>query len=574
MNVITSPTFVTNARSYGPFGKGHGTPFHTQMQNNGMIVGFFGRSSQYLNAIGVYTNQEAGVARIGPSSGNGVVLRDITEHDAGPSGDYHNKLEIAKFGPWGGDGGSQRDIKVLPYRLDRVTIRSGTIIDAIEFSYTDKDGQYHTAGPWGGQGGGNNSFQLGPSEFLKGVSGSIRQLENKMTVITSLTFVTNARSYGPFGKGRGTPFHTQMQNNRMIVGFFGRSSQYLNALGVYTNQEAGVARIGRSSGDGVVLRDITEHDAGPSGDYRNKLEIAKFGPWGGDGGSQRDIKVLPYRLDRVTIRSGTIIDAIEFSYTDKDGQYHTAGPWGGQGGGNNSFQLGPSEFLTGVSGSIGQLKNKMTTITSLTFVTNARSYGPFGKGRATSFHIPMQSNGSIVGFFGRSGRYVDSIGVYTNHKLEIIGQKEAGIARIGPWGGDGKVLHDIKEKPHHLQRVTIFSGTIINSLEYLYSDHNGQQHTAGPWGGCGGTGRKIHLEPEEFIVKVSGTFHPCPWDRSIPSVVSSLTLATNTGKSHGHFGTELGAAFNVPVQSNSRIVGFFAHGENYIEAIGAYVRTL
>ncbi|CAO2142316.1 unnamed protein product [Urochloa humidicola] len=335
-----------------------------------------------------------------------------------------------------------------------------------------------------------------------------------------------------------------MQNNGMIVGFFGRSSQYLNAIGVYTNQEAGVARIGRSVGDGVVLRDITEHDAGPSGDYHNKFEIAKFGPWGGDGGSQRDIKVLPYRLNRVTIRSGTIIDAIEFSYTDNGGQYHTAGPWGGQGGGNNSFQLGPSEFLTGVSGSIGQLENKMT------------------------------SNGSIVGFFGRAGRYLDSIGVYTNHKLEIIGKKEAGIARIGPWGGDGKVLHDIKEKPHHLQRVTIFSGTIINSLEYLYSDHNGQQHTAGPWGGCGGTGRKIHLEPEEFIVKVSGTFHPCRWDRSIPSVVSSLTLATSTGKSHGPFGTELGAAFNVPVQSNSRIVGFFAHGENYIEAIGAYVRTL
>lgn len=88
------------------------------------------------------------------------------------------------------------------------------------------------------------------------------------------------------------------------------------------------------------------------------------------------------------------------------------------------FQLGPSEFMIGVSGSIGQLKNKIIVITSLTFVTNARSYGPFGKGRANSFHIPMQSNGSIVGFFGRSGRYLDSIGVSTNHELEIIGQED------------------------------------------------------------------------------------------------------------------------------------------------------
>ena len=84
---------------------------------------------------------------------------------------------------------------------------------------------------------------------------------------------------------------------------------------------------------------------------------------------------------------------------------------------------------------------------------------------------------------------------------------------------------------------------------------------------------QIHLDPEEFIVEVSGTFHPCAWDKSIPNVVSSLTLVTNTGKTHGPFGTQLGAAFRIPVGSNSRIVGFFAHGDNYIEAIGAYVRT-
>jgi hypothetical protein len=73
------------------------------------------------------------------------------------------------------------------------------------------------------------------------------------------------------------------------------------------------------------------------------------------------------------------------------------------------------------------------------------------------------------------------------------GGDEAVVARIGPWGGAGNALHDIAERPHRLQRVTIFSGTIVNSLEYLYSDGDGQQHTAGPWGGCGGTGRKVSL---------------------------------------------------------------------------------
>jgi len=88
------------------------------------------------------------------------------------------------------------------------------------------------------------------------------------------------------------------------------------------------------------------------------------------------------------------------------------------------FRLGPSEFLIGVSGSIGTFNSQLNVITSLTFVTNARSYGPFGKGRRTSFHIPMQGNGCIVGFFGRSGRYLNAIGVYTNPELKLIRKEE------------------------------------------------------------------------------------------------------------------------------------------------------
>ncbi|XP_021316328.1 probable serine/threonine-protein kinase PBL4 isoform X2 [Sorghum bicolor] len=179
------------------------------------------------------------------------------------------QLELAKFGPWGGDGGKPRDIKMVPYLLDNITISSGTIIDSIGFSYTDHYGQYHTIGPWGGKEGKN---------------------------------------------------------------------------------KARVARIGPSGGDGGVLQDIIDHNgqqhsAGPSGECGgsdHKPDVyAKFGPWGGDGGNPQDIKMLPYRLDTVKISSGVIIDSIEFTYTDHDGQYHTIGPWGGHGGDNNSFQLGP-----------------------------------------------------------------------------------------------------------------------------------------------------------------------------------------------------------------------------------------
>jgi hypothetical protein len=84
------------------------------------------------------------------------------------------------------------------------------------------------------------------------------------------------------------------------------------------------------------------------------------------------------------------------------------------------FNLGHSEFLIGVSGSIGPFGSIDKVITSLTFVTNARSHGPFGQGRGTHFHIPMQSNGCIVGFFARAGRYLNAIGVYTDKEVLLI----------------------------------------------------------------------------------------------------------------------------------------------------------
>jgi hypothetical protein len=84
------------------------------------------------------------------------------------------------------------------------------------------------------------------------------------------------------------------------------------------------------------------------------------------------------------------------------------------------FNLGPSEFLVGVTGSIGPYASLEKVITSLTFVTNARSYGPFGGGLGRPFHIQIQSNGSIVGFFGHSRHYLEAIGIYTTKGVLLI----------------------------------------------------------------------------------------------------------------------------------------------------------
>lgn len=49
-----------------------------------------------------------------------------------------------------------------------------------------------------------------------------------------------------------------------------------------------------------------------------------------------------------------------------------------------------------------------------------------------------------------------------------------------------------------MERVTIFSGNIIDSLEFSYSDDDGNQHIAGPWGGNGGAGRRVRVNLSEI----------------------------------------------------------------------------
>lgn len=60
----------------------------------------------------------------------------------------------------------------------------------------------------------------------------------------------------------------------------------------------------------------------------------------------------------------------------------------------------------------------MTIISSLTFVTTLHQYGPYGQEEGTQFFVP-KGTGWINGFQGRSGRYLDAIGVCMKTSLEV-----------------------------------------------------------------------------------------------------------------------------------------------------------
>ena len=61
-DVIKSLTFYTSRGKYGPFGEEIGT-FFTSTTTEGKVVGFHGRSSLYLDAIGVHMQHWLGARR-------------------------------------------------------------------------------------------------------------------------------------------------------------------------------------------------------------------------------------------------------------------------------------------------------------------------------------------------------------------------------------------------------------------------------------------------------------------------------------------------------------------------------
>nr|XP_051190863.1 protein GOS9-like [Lolium perenne] len=150
----------------------------------------------------------------------------------------------------------------------------------------------------------------------------------------------------------------------------------------------------------------------------------KIGPWGGDSGTPNDVDVLPRRLISVTVHSGKAINSLTFTYSDCNGQEHTTGPWGRTveplDGSSHTILLGQSDYLMEISGTIGPSSEYSDVVTSLFFVTNTGSYGPYGKGGGTLFRSPRQTNGSIVGFFISAEDMIFAIGIYFNPRRETV----------------------------------------------------------------------------------------------------------------------------------------------------------
>ncbi|CAL4899373.1 unnamed protein product [Urochloa decumbens] len=147
------------------------------------------------------------------------------------------RIETTKVDLCEGEGGISRDVQVAPYRLLRLTIRSGDTVDGISFIYIGSDGLAHHEGMWGGIGGKEHLIQLGLMDYVKEISGTAGDFHGQH-VIRTLKIVTLKRTYGPYGDpGDGArdraAFHYSVNGSDRITGFFGRSADYMNAIGLY-----------------------------------------------------------------------------------------------------------------------------------------------------------------------------------------------------------------------------------------------------------------------------------------------------------------------------------------------------
>lgn len=149
----------------------------------------------------------------------------------------------------------------------------------------------------------------------------------------------------------------------------------------------------------------------------------KVGPWGGQGGASWD-EGRYSGVRSITLTYGRCIDSIRAEY-DKNGKSILGDRHGGNGG-TRSIQVKfeyPEEYLTTVSGHVAPVvQGGSPVIRSLAFKSNKRSFGPFGAEEGTPFTFPMEG-GMIVGFSGRSGRFLDAIGLYLSriHCVNLYG---------------------------------------------------------------------------------------------------------------------------------------------------------
>lgn len=284
----------------------------------------------------------------------------------------------------GGSGGSafSDPEPAAGARILEIRVRSGDYVDSVQMVYALRDGRSVEGPRRGGAGGNLNVFRLDADEYVVGISGRTGKY------IDSICFRTNKRTSPVFGgRGGDRDYNVDVPAGNQAVGFAGRAGQYLDAVG---------------------LNYVSRRWSLPSwitGSPASADETVVAGGGGGSVFADRDIPAGA-RITEVRVRAGDWIDSVQAVYTLSDGRTVEGTRHGGTGGKVNSFRLDRDEYITGISGRGGE------RIDSLCIQTNKRTSQVFGgRGGSQEYRIDVPAGNQAVGFTGRSGKYLEAIGL-------------------------------------------------------------------------------------------------------------------------------------------------------------------
>ncbi|KAK3432010.1 hypothetical protein EUGRSUZ_E04097, partial [Eucalyptus grandis] len=400
LTILRSLTIHTNEKCYIPFGTAEGRYFSFPY-TGGKIVGFHGScDSTHLGSIGAYYEP---IPHTHPSKVFGPF--------GGDSGD-----------PW--DDGRYIDIKRIVVRYD------GSFIHSIAFDYVDDNGSIRSIRH--GRIGTRGRIKIDDvDEYLTSISAYFH-----LGGITSLTFQTNKKTIGPIGEEKGWHFSSPATGGK-IVGFFGRSDKHLEAIGAYFEP------------------------------ISHLYPVKSIGPFGGLGGhAWYDGKFNG--VIEVQVMHDDVIRHIMFVY-DKSGEEVRSNRHGGHDKDARITRVRldyPREYLTSISGYKRDDGNKNINnaiIQSLTFHSNRRRIGPFGKETGNYFWYPATGS-KIIGFYGTCGKTLNSIGVYAEPIPHLYPFKT-----VGAFGGSGGTPWD--DGVHtDVRGFYVIASNIIHSIRIAYDN--------------------------------------------------------------------------------------------------------
>nr|KAJ0210460.1 hypothetical protein LSAT_V11C400207350 [Lactuca sativa] len=513
--VITSLSFLTNKKNYGPYGTNKGTSFSLPITKDS-FVGLTGNYGAYIDSFS-------------------VILQSSSVGNIFSTNMASNKIYV---GPWGGKGGVKPWTFIPNGRISQICISASGCVDSIRFTYIDHQGVQKQSERYGGDGGSAHTLTLVDDEHFIGITGTVGVYE-RYTMITSLCFLTNRKNYGPYGTNQGTSFSLPVAMGS-FGGFSGNYGAYMDSFS-------------------VILQSTSLENIFSSNTASNRIHV---GPWGGNGGVKPWTFIPNGRIFQIRISTFGCVDSIRFTYIDHQGVQKHSERYGGDGGSVHTVTFVDDEHLIGITGTVG-IYERYTVITSLSFLTNKKNYGPYGTNQGTSFSLPV-AKGSFSGFGGNYGAYIDSFSVILQSsslgKIFNTNIASNGI-HVGPWGGNGGVKPWTFIPNGRISQIRINASGCVDSIRFTYIDHQGVQKQSKRYGGYGGSAHTVTFVDDEHFIGIIGTVGVYEGY----TVIRSMSFLTNKNN-YGPYGTNQGTSFSLPVAKGS----FSGFSGNY----GAYIDSL